>query len=90
LSALSAEERFLLAAYYLDERTLAEIGRMLNVHESTIGRRLEKITLNLRKRIVASLRASGLSKRAAQEMLQADVRDIGVDVRSRLAQERHA
>jgi RNA polymerase sigma-70 factor, ECF subfamily len=88
LGAVSAEERFLLASYYLDGRTLAEIGRMLNLHESTVSRHLEKITLNLRKRIIARLRAAGLSKRAAEELLEGDVRDLGVDVRNRLAQER--
>jgi RNA polymerase sigma-70 factor (ECF subfamily) len=87
-AALSSEERFLLAAYYLDGRTLAQIGRMLNVHESTISRRIEKITATLRKRIVTRLRAAGISKPAAEEMLELDVRDLGVDVRSRLAQER--
>jgi RNA polymerase sigma-70 factor (ECF subfamily) len=87
-AALSSEERFLLAAYYLDGRTLAQIGSMLNVHESTISRRLEKITATLRKRIVARLCAAGISKRAAEEMLEVDVRDLGVDVRNRLAQER--
>lgn len=90
LVALRPEERFLLASYYLDGRTLAEIGRMLNVHESTIARRLEKITQNLRKRIIARLRAAGFSKHAAEEMLETDVRDVGVDVRRRLAQERQA
>jgi RNA polymerase sigma-70 factor (ECF subfamily) len=90
LAELSSEERFLLAAYYLDGRTLAEIGRMLNLHESSVSRRLDKITLNLRKRVVARLRASGLSKRAAEEMLETDVRDLGIDVRNRLAQERQA
>jgi len=88
LAALSSEERLLLAAYYLDGRTLAEIGRMVHAHESTISRRLDKITLNVRNQIVARLRAAGLSKRAAEEMLQADVRDLGVDVRNHLAQER--
>jgi RNA polymerase sigma-70 factor, ECF subfamily len=90
LSALSAEERVLLAAYYLDGRTLAEIGCMLSVHESTVGRRLEKITRHVRKRIISALCTAGLSKRVAEEMLQADVREIGVDVRGRLAQERQA
>lgn len=90
LAALSPEERFLFAAYYLDGRTLAEIGHMLNVHESTVSRRLEKATVKVRKRIVASLRAAGLSKRAAEEMLEADVRELDVDVRNRLAQERQA
>lgn len=89
-ATLSAEERVLLVAYYLDGRTLAEIGRMLGLHESTIGRRLQKTTLTLRKRIIAALRTAGLSKRAAEEMLQADVRDIGVDVRAHLTQERQA
>ena len=44
LGKLSAEERFCLAAYYLDGRTLEEIGRALGLHESTISRRLESTT----------------------------------------------
>ena len=36
LAFLSGEERTVLSAYYLDGRTLAEIARMLGVHESTI------------------------------------------------------
>ena len=90
LSELSPQERFLLASYYLDGRTLAEIARMLNLHESTVSRHLEKTTTNVRKRIVARLRAAGLSKRAAQEMLDGDVRDLGVDVRKHLTQERQS
>src|SRR5919109_1560548 len=39
LAILPAEEKFILAAYYLDERTLAEIARTLRVHESTICRK---------------------------------------------------
>ncbi len=88
LAELSPEQRFLLAAYYLDGCTLAAIARILNVHESTIQRRLEKTVLKLRERIVAKLRRAGLSKRAAHEMLDLDVRDLGVDVRGRLVQER--
>ncbi len=90
LTELSSEERFLLASYYLDERTLAEIGRMLNVHESTVSRRLEKITAALRKRISARLRRAGIARDAAEEMLDLDVRDLQVDIRSRLAQERES
>ena len=88
LAALPADARFLLAAYYLDNRTLAEIGRTLKLHESSISRRLEKIISGLRKRIVKELIRAGLSKSAANEMLTMDVRDLGVDVRNRLAQER--
>jgi RNA polymerase sigma-70 factor, ECF subfamily len=87
LALLSAEERFVLSAYFLDGRTLAEIGRMLGVHESTVSRKLEKITAALRKRIRNGLTARGMSKRQAEEALEADVRDVQVDVRARLAQE---
>jgi len=90
LAALGEEERFLLAAYYLDERTLAEVGRMLGAHESTVSRRLEKITGRLRRDIVGRLSKSGIAKRKAEEILELDVRDLGVNVREKLAQERRA
>jgi RNA polymerase sigma-70 factor (ECF subfamily) len=90
LAALGEEERFMLAAYYLDERTLAEVGRMLGAHESTVSRRLEKITARLRKDIIRRLCKTGIAKRAAEEMLELDVRDLGVNVREKLAQERRA
>src|SRR5438270_12453676 len=44
LRSLDPEDRFILASYFLDERTLAEIARSLSVHESTISRRVEKLT----------------------------------------------
>ncbi len=87
LLSLSAEERFILASYYLDGRTLAEIARILGVHESTISRRVEKITGSIRKRIVDGLAKRGMSSRQAQEALEADVRDFSLDVRKRLMQE---
>lgn len=87
LTALSAEDRFVLAAYYLDDRTLAEIARMLSVHESTISRKLDKLAKSLRKQILAGLSRRGMERRQAQEALQVDVRDLQVAVRNRLAQE---
>ncbi len=36
------EERLILAAYFLDGRSLAQIASMLRVHESTVSRRLAK------------------------------------------------
>jgi RNA polymerase sigma-70 factor (ECF subfamily) len=88
LLKLSPEERMILASYYLDERTLAEIGRMLGVHESTISRRIEKITARLHKQIVRGLRQRGMSARAAEEAMESDVRDLRVDLRTRLRQEK--
>lgn len=72
----SAEDRFLLAAYYLDQRTLAQIARTLNVHEATISRRLRRAVEDLRKDLLRDLQQRGLSKRAAQEALGADPRDL--------------
>jgi RNA polymerase sigma-70 factor (ECF subfamily) len=87
LAALSAEERFLLAAYFLDHRTLAEIARLQGVHESTISRKLERVTVELRKRIRRRMIAAGMSPRQADEAMQdVDVRDLRVPVRETLRQ----
>lgn len=86
LAALSAEDRFLLASYYLDGRTLAEIARLLRVHESTISRKLDKLAKSLRKQIVAELTKRGLSRRQAEEAMEVDVRDLQVNIREHLAQ----
>ena len=87
LAALSVEDRFVLASYYLDGRTLAEIARALGVHESTISRKLDKVARTLRKQIVAALGRRGMSRREAVEALEVDVRDLKVNIRSCLAQE---
>ena len=87
LSALPAEDRFVLASYFLDERTLADIARTLEVHESTISRKVDKLAKLLRKQILAALGRRGMSRRQAQEAIDVDVRDLRVNIRSRLAQE---
>jgi RNA polymerase sigma-70 factor (ECF subfamily) len=87
LAALAAEDRFVLAAYYLDGRTLAEIARMLSVHESTISRKLDKLAKSLRKQILAGLGRQGMSRRQAEEALEVDVRDLSLNLRERLAQD---
>ena len=84
LAALPVEDRFILASYYLDEQTLAETARALGVHESTVSRRLEKITKSLSKAIVTRLIRRGMSRRQAEEALEADVRDLSLDLRRRL------
>ncbi len=87
LATMDAEDRFMLAAYFLDGRTLAEIARMLEVHESTISRKVDKATKRLRKLVRDGLMARGMSRRQAEEALETDVRDVVVDVRTRLTQE---
>jgi RNA polymerase sigma-70 factor, ECF subfamily len=87
LTLLSAEDRMVLSAYYLDERTLAEIARILGVHESTISRKLDKVAKSLRKQIITGLTRRGMSRRQAEEAMELDVRDLQVDIRRSLAQE---
>ena len=87
LAELSSEDRFTLASYYLDERTLAEIARTLGLHESSVSRRLDRLSTGLRKRILAGLRARGMSHAQATEALETDVRDLQLNLRSRLAQD---
>jgi len=87
LGALSAEDRYVLASYYLDGRTLAEVARTLGVHESTISRRVDKLAKGLRKGILSELGRLGMTRRQAEEALDTDVRDLRVDLRAGLAQE---
>jgi RNA polymerase sigma-70 factor (ECF subfamily) len=87
LRSLAGEDRFILASYFLDERTLAEIARALSVHESTISRKVEKLTKSLRKQILKVLMGMGMSRRQAEEALNADTRDLALDIRASLAQD---
>ena len=87
LAALSSDERLVLAAYFLDGRTLAEIAGMLGVHESTISRKVDKLAKSLRKKILATMMQRGMARRQAEEALEVDVRDLRVDIRRSLAQE---
>jgi RNA polymerase sigma-70 factor, ECF subfamily len=90
LAELSSEDRFTLASYYLDGRTLAEIAGALGLHESSVSRRLDRLATGLRKRIVAGLRSQGMSHAQATEALETDVRDLQLNLRSRLMQDSEA
>lgn len=87
LAELAGEDRFVLAAYYLDGRTLAEVARMLRVHESTISRKVDKLAKVLRKKILSGLMQRGMARRQAEEALEVDVRDLQINIRRSLTQE---
>jgi RNA polymerase sigma-70 factor, ECF subfamily len=84
IEGLSAEDRFFLASYYLDRQPLAQIGRLLHVHEATISRRLKRLVGDVRKQLLRELQSDGLSKRAAEEALGSDPRDLEINLRSLL------
>jgi RNA polymerase sigma-70 factor, ECF subfamily len=84
LAALSPEDRLLLSSYFLDRQTLLQIARVLYVHEATISRRLKRLVNNLRKQLLNNLQSGGLSRRAAEEALGTDPRDIELNLRALL------
>lgn len=88
LAELPAEDRFVLASYFIDQHNLAEIAALLRVHESTISRRIQRLVTGLRGAIEKKLTAGGMSARQAQETLESlDVRDISVNIHAALQQE---
>ncbi len=88
LESLAAEDKFILVSYYLDERTLAEIARLVGVHESTISRKLDKVTAWTRKAILSALVKRGMSRKEAEQAMEVEVTELSVDVRRRLMQEK--
>jgi RNA polymerase sigma-70 factor (ECF subfamily) len=84
LESLASEDRFILASFFLHGRTLAELAQVLRLHESTVSRRVHKITTSLRKQIVRGMMSRGMSRRQADEALETDVRDLQTNVAARL------
>jgi RNA polymerase sigma-70 factor (ECF subfamily) len=76
-----AEDRLLLSAYYLDGRTLLEIARVLHVHEATVSRKLKRVYDELRKEILRNLQRSGMSRRAAEETLGTNPKDLDLNLK---------
>jgi RNA polymerase sigma-70 factor (ECF subfamily) len=84
LRSLPAEDRFMLSAYFLDRQSLLQISRVIGVHEATVSRRLKRLVADLRKQLIHHLQSGGLSKRAAEEALGTDPRDIELNLRALL------
>jgi RNA polymerase sigma-70 factor (ECF subfamily) len=80
IRSLSPEDRFLLSAYFLDQRTLLEIGRILHVHEATVSRRIKRLAADLREELLLNLRLGGMNMRAAEEVLGIDPRDLEINL----------
>jgi RNA polymerase sigma-70 factor (ECF subfamily) len=56
LECLEPQEKERLRLYYNEEKTLAEIGRLLGEHESSVSRHLDRVRHDLRTRVEAILR----------------------------------
>jgi RNA polymerase sigma-70 factor, ECF subfamily len=92
VSGRDAEERYLLAAYYFDDQTLLQIARVLGVHEATVSRKLKRAIEGTRKQVLKNLQHSGLSRRAAEELMDAGlnerVGDLDVNLKKLLQNSR--
>jgi RNA polymerase sigma-70 factor len=56
LATLLPRDRLRLAYYYVDELTLAKIGKLLGEHEATVSRKLDRTRSDLRHCVEAALR----------------------------------
>lgn len=84
IGTLDAEERFVLSAWYLDQRTLLEISRIIGVHEATVSRRIQRLTSRLREELLGRLQTNGMSRAGAEEALGIDPRDVDINLRALL------
>jgi len=58
LELLEKQDRVRLELYYVQERKLAEIGRMIGEHESSVSRNLERIRREVRANVERQLRTA--------------------------------
>lgn len=56
IAALDSRDQQRLRLYYSEQKTLAEIGRQLGEHESSVSRNLDRIRLALRRTVEDTLR----------------------------------
>ena len=81
LKSCEAEDRLLLAAYYLDGRTLLQIAHVIHVHEATVSRKLKRVCEEIHLQVLKNLQSGGMSRRAADEALGGDPRDLDVNLK---------
>jgi RNA polymerase sigma-70 factor (ECF subfamily) len=90
LLGLETRDRLLLNYYYFDELTLREIGLLMEVHEATISRWLQRAQRLARRKTEEILqRTYGLRRSEVAECLQLAAR-AEIDVRSLLEQTKGA
>jgi RNA polymerase sigma factor (sigma-70 family) len=82
LGSLERQDRLRLELYYARQMTLADIGKKLGEHESSVSRNLERIRRDLRAAIEVHLRcASKLSEAECALCVQYAAEDAPIDFR---------
>ena len=78
IAALPARDRLRLSLYYVDDMTLAAIGRVLKEHEATVSRQLSRTRVAIRDAVDARLRADhGMDDAAIAECFRTVIDDAG-------------
>jgi len=77
VAALLPRDRLRLASYYVQQSTLAEIGRLLHEHEATVSRQLARTRRAIRVDVERELARAGLAPAQIAECLSAVASDPG-------------
>lgn len=90
LASLDARDHLRLRLYYAERRTLAEIGRLLQEHESSVSRNLDRIRAQLRKDVEGELQtgrarangkaSGGLSPAEVELAIEYAAEDVPIDL----------
>ncbi len=81
IASLDARERLRLSCYYAQRLTLAQIGRMLGEHESTVSRKLERARRDLKQQVERTLRDEfHLSDAQVNACFEYALEDTGFDL----------
>jgi RNA polymerase sigma factor (sigma-70 family) len=77
VAALAPRDRLRLGCYYVQDLTLAQVGRVTGEHEATVSRQLARTRAALRAAVERALRDAGLSDDVVRESLAAAAEDPG-------------
>ena len=69
LGKIELRDRERLRLYYVEERTLAEIGQKLGEHESSVSRNLERIRREMKANVEECLKKSAPGPRLSEEQI---------------------
>jgi RNA polymerase sigma factor (sigma-70 family) len=81
LGALDPRDRLRLSSYYVQQLTLAQIGRALGEHEATVSRKLDRTRRDVRQRVERALREErGLAPPQIRRCFDYALEDWGFDL----------
>jgi len=72
IASLHPLDRTRLISYYLNDLTLAEIGKAMNEHEATVSRKLERVRRELKDKVITILKSACVTKDGPQAQTGAD------------------